>query len=65
MAPVAISSSKGEFRDVVRESFDVVGRSTGPTVDYRLDIAYDDYPHETSWSLQSLTTSAVAAASVF
>jgi hypothetical protein len=45
--PGAISSS-GEFRDVVRESFDVVWRNTGPTVDYRLDVAYDDYPYETS-----------------
>jgi hypothetical protein len=34
--PEAISSC-GEFRDVVRESFDVIGRSTDPTVDYRLD----------------------------
>jgi hypothetical protein len=49
--PVAISSS-GEFRDVVRESFDVVRRSTSPTVDYyRLDIAYDDYPYGTCWLL--------------
>jgi hypothetical protein len=55
-------SSSGKFRGVVRESFDVVGRSTGPTVDYRLDVAYDDYPYETSWSLQSLTTDAVATA---
>jgi hypothetical protein len=31
--PVAISSS-GEFRDVDRESFDVVKRSTSPTIDY-------------------------------
>jgi hypothetical protein len=31
--PGAISSS-GEFREVVRESFDVVGRSTGSTGDY-------------------------------
>jgi hypothetical protein len=36
--PVAISTS-GEFRDVARESFDAVGRSTGLTVDYRLDLA--------------------------
>jgi hypothetical protein len=41
----------------------VVGRSTGPTVDYRLDVAYDDYPYETSWSLQSLATGGVVAAS--
>jgi hypothetical protein len=33
--PEAISSS-GEFRSVVGKSFNVVGRSTGPTVDYRL-----------------------------
>jgi hypothetical protein len=43
----------------------VVGRSTGPTVDYRLDIAYDDYPYLMCWSLQSLTTGAVVAASGF
>jgi hypothetical protein len=30
----------------------VVGRSTGPTVDYQLDVAYDDYPYGMSWSLQ-------------
>jgi hypothetical protein len=42
------------------ESFDV-GRSRGATVDNRLDAAYDGYPYETSWSLQSLTTGAVAA----
>jgi hypothetical protein len=62
--PVAITSS-GDFRDGIRESFDVVIRSTGPTVDYRLDVAYDDYPYETSWSLQSLATCAVVAASGF
>jgi hypothetical protein len=62
--PVAIISIS-EFRYVVRESFDVVRCSTGLTVDYRLDVAYDDYPYETSWSLQSLTTSAVVAASGF
>jgi hypothetical protein len=63
--PVANSSSNGEFRDVVRESFDVIGRSNGPTVNYRLDVAYDDYPYETSWSLQSLATGAVVATSGF
>jgi hypothetical protein len=47
---VAISSS-GEFRDVVWESFEVIRRSAGPTVDYRLDVAYDDYPYEAKWSL--------------
>jgi hypothetical protein len=36
------------FRDVVRESVDVVGHSTGPTLDYQLDVAYDDYTYETS-----------------
>jgi hypothetical protein len=44
----ATVSSSGEFGDVVLKSFDVVGRSTGPTVDYRLDVAYDDYLYETS-----------------
>jgi hypothetical protein len=58
-------SSSGQFRDVVRESFDVVGRSTGSTVDYRLDGAYDDHPNETSWLLQSLTTGTTVSASVF
>jgi hypothetical protein len=48
--PVAITRS-GELRDVVQESFDAVRPSTGPTVDYRLDVEYDDYPHETSWLL--------------
>jgi hypothetical protein len=38
--PGAISSS-GKSRDVI-------GRSTGPTVDYRLDAAYDDCPYETT-----------------
>jgi hypothetical protein len=55
------TSSNREFRDVARKSFDVVGRSTGPTVDYRRDVAYDDYLYETSWSLQSFTTGAVQA----
>jgi hypothetical protein len=32
---------------------------------HRLDIAYDDYLYETSWSLQSLTTGTVAATSGF
>jgi hypothetical protein len=30
------------------ESLDVIGRSTGLTVDYRLDAAYDDCPYETT-----------------
>jgi hypothetical protein len=54
--PGANNSSSGEFRDFVRESFDVVGCSTGSTVDYILNVAYDDYSLETSWSLQSLKT---------
>jgi hypothetical protein len=37
--PGAISSS-GEFGDSVREGFGVVRRSIGPTVEYRLDVAY-------------------------
>jgi hypothetical protein len=32
---------------------------------HRLDIACDDYPYETSWSLQSLTTGANLGASDF
>jgi hypothetical protein len=35
------------FRKVVRESFDVVGHGAGPTIDYRRDVAYDDYTYET------------------
>ncbi len=31
---------------------------------HRLDIAYDDYLYETSWSLQSLTTGTVACCHV-
>ena len=62
--PVVVGSN-GEFEDVTRETFDVVGRNVGPAVDYRLDVTYDDYPYETSWSLQSLTTGAVVAASGF
>ena len=62
---VASSNSSGEFRDVVRESFDV-GRRRGPTFDKPLDVAYYGYLYETSWSLQSLTTGAVvASASAF
>jgi hypothetical protein len=62
--PVAVGGN-GEFGDVVQETFEVVDVSTAPTVDYRLDVAYDDYPEETSWSLQSLTTGTVVAASGF
>jgi hypothetical protein len=58
---VAITSS-GELPDIVQESFDVVGRSTYPTVDYRLDVAYDDHPYETILLLHSLTTGASAGA---
>jgi adenylosuccinate synthase len=44
-------------------TFDVVGRNlVEPAVDYLLDVAYDEYPNETSWSL---TTGAVVAASGF
>jgi hypothetical protein len=56
----AASSSSGEPRDVVRESSDVVGRSTGRTVDYRLDVTYD-YTYEGRWSLQSLMTGTAEA----
>jgi hypothetical protein len=58
--PVAISSA-AESQDVARESFDVVGRRTGAVVDYLLD----EYPYDASWSLQSLTTGYVVAASGF
>jgi hypothetical protein len=44
--PIAISSSE-KFRNVGWESSDVAGRSTAPTIDYRLGVAYDDYPSET------------------
>lgn len=46
--PKAIKSSSDDIQDIVRESFDVVGRSTGPIVDCRLNDAYDDYPYEMS-----------------
>jgi hypothetical protein len=49
--PGAISSS-GRCREVVWER-------SGPIVDYRLDVAYDGYPYDKIWSLQSLTTCAV------
>lgn len=42
-----------------RLSSDVVGHSTGLTVDQRLDVVHDEYPHETSWLLQSLTNGVV------
>ncbi len=35
------------------------------SVDYRLDVTYDDLPSGTSWCLRSLTTGAVVAASGF
>jgi hypothetical protein len=61
-----IITSNGEFQDVTRETFDVVGSGSGSgSVDYRLDVIYDSFPSETSWSLQSLTTGAVVAASGF
>jgi hypothetical protein len=53
--PGAISSTSGGFRDVVPESFDEVGRNTAPTVDYRLDDAYDDYPSEIPYMISKLT----------
>ncbi len=40
----------------------VVAPITGPTVGYRLDDTYDDYPYETSWWLQRATTGAVGVA---
>lgn len=54
-----ISSRSGELRNVIRESFDVVGRSNDPTEKYQLDVAHEGYPYGTSWSLQSLATGAV------
>jgi trypsin len=64
--PVVVGSN-GEFEGVVVETFDVVGRNAVVDVDveYRLDVAYDEYPNETSWSLQSLATGEVVAASGF
>jgi hypothetical protein len=49
-------SAAAIIREVVLESFDMVGRRTGPAVAYRLGVACDDYPYETSWLLPSLTT---------
>jgi hypothetical protein len=64
--PVVVGSN-GEFEGVVVETFDVVGRNAVVDLDgeYRLDVAYDEFPNETSWSLQSLTTGEVVAASGF
>jgi hypothetical protein len=59
------ASNNGDFEDVVRETFDVVGRATTTDVDYHLDVKYDNYPLETSWSLKSLTTGEVVVASEF
>jgi hypothetical protein len=50
------SSAAAIIRGVVLESFDVVGRSTGPAVAYSPYVACDDYPYETSWLLPSITT---------
>ena len=63
----AFAGSNGQFQGVTVETFDVVQRDdVGPVVvDYRLDVTYDNYAYETSWSLQSLTTGAVVAASGF
>lgn len=61
-----VTGSNGEFQDVIVETFNVVGLNAAPAVvDYRLDVTYDEYPYETSWSLQSLTTGAVVAESGF
>jgi trypsin len=61
-----VTGSNGAFQDVTAETFNVVGLNAAPAAgDYRLDVAYDEYPYETSWSLQSLTTGAVVAASGF
>jgi trypsin len=62
--PVVVGSN-GQFEGVVVETFDVVGRNPVADVEYRLDVAYDAYPNETSWSLQSRTTGAVVASSGF
>jgi hypothetical protein len=58
-------TGNGEFNDVLRETFDVVGRTAGPVAEYRLNVTYDDHPDETSWLLQSRTTGSVVAASGF
>jgi trypsin len=58
-------SNNGEFGDDFSETFDVVGLNTNPGLDYRLDVTYDEYPYETSWSLQSRTTGAVVATAGF
>jgi hypothetical protein len=59
-----VTGSNGQFQDGTTETFNVVGLNVGPPVDidYRLDVQYDQYPYETSWSLKSLTTGVVAAA---
>jgi trypsin len=63
-----VTGSNGDFEGVIVKTFDVVGSNNGSApavVDYRLDVTYDEYPYETSWSLQSRTTNAVVAASDF
>jgi hypothetical protein len=61
-----VAGSNGGFQDTIAETFDVVQRISNVepvVVDYRLDVTYDSYPDETSWSLRSLTTGAAVAAS--
>jgi hypothetical protein len=60
MASAAAESSKTSFGKASTWS-----GPTGPTVDYWLDVAYDDHPYEMSWLLQSLTTGAGVAESGF
>lgn len=61
---VAVESD-GSFQSLFSDTFDVVGLSSGPSVAYRLDVTYDDYPYETSWSLKSRATGKVVASSGF
>jgi hypothetical protein len=44
-----------------RVSRRLTGKLRRDQMQYRLDIAYDDYLYETSWSLRILTTGTVVA----
>jgi hypothetical protein len=46
------------------ETFETWFKAFRGRMQHRLDIAYDDYLYETSWSLQSLTTGTVACCHV-
>jgi hypothetical protein len=53
----------GNRVEPVSPVINVVERSAGPSVDFRLDVAYYEYSYETSLLLLRLMTGAVVAAS--